>query len=851
MVEDETVIAMHETAVLTDNGLSVLAVPGATEAFAALERQHVDLVLMDVDLGSDEMDGIEASAVIADRYGVPVVFLSSRVDRETIQRAESISPYGYIAKGTAEPVMIGAIKTAFRLAEAREQQVVQEAESRFQSQLLQAVDQSVIATDLNGRVTYWNRGAEKLYEWPREEALGRQINETTVPSVSRAQAEQIMAALAKGETWAGDFLVTTKSGKQFYAHVTNSPIQDENGRLVGVIGLSFDLSKRMKMEEQLRKSEELKRITLQSIADGVVTTDTAGKVTDMNRVAQQLTGYSAGEALRRPLTDIFRIVHEVTGEALEDPVTKALASRQAVTLSNHTKLLSKDGRELHIADSAAPINDESGNTRGAVLVFRDETIRYRQERALAESEATFHRLFDSMAQGVVYHDRTGKIVQANGAATRILGLSLRQLKGTDSFDPRWRAVDERGEPLPPEDHPAMKALRTGERVERMLMGVYRPDRETYVWLSVSAVPEFHEGESTPYRVFATFEDVTPQHRLAEEREKNRRFLQTVFDAIQDFISVVDPELRIQRVNTRVRDMYPQQLPLVGKKCHEVYHGSSEMCEACPAKRALETKSVEQRTISLAESGGQARWFHVSAYPVVAEDGTVESVVEYARDVTDSMRERQETRQLLKERTSLLREIHHRVKNNMGVIASLLSLKSETIGDPEGRQALLEAQNRVATLQSLYDHLYRSNDYSGLSLHSYIGDVIREISQTYESESIDIEADIAEIALSANDAVQIGIVVNELVTNAVKHAFPDERRGTIKVTVESPEDDQIELRVADDGVGLPEGVANGQSEGYGLAIVTGFVEQIGGSLDMSAGDTGGTVLSIRFSPSDAG
>jgi two-component sensor histidine kinase len=90
-----------------------------------------------------------------------------------------------------------------------------------------------------------------------------------------------------------------------------------------------------------------------------------------------------------------------------------------------------------------------------------------------------------------------------------------------------------------------------------------------------------------------------------------------------------------------------------------------------------------------------------------------------------------------------------------------------------------------------------------------------------------------------------------VTNAVKHAFPDERRGTIKVTVESPEDDQIELRVADDGVGLPESVANGQSEGYGLAIVTGFVEQIGGSLDMSAGDTGGTVLSIRFSPSDAG
>ena len=151
--------------------------------------------------------------------------------------------------------------------------------------------------------------------------------------------------------------------------------------------------------------------------------------------------------------------------------------------------------------------------RRLAVSFEDisECTRIRQE--LEVSERNYRTLFETMAQGVVYQDRHGRILSANPAAERILGLSLDQMRGVTSLDPRWRAVREDGTTLPGEEHPAMVALQTGKPVYGFVMGVQSPAIPDKRWILVNAIPQHRGDEQQPYQVYATFEDITERYNL--------------------------------------------------------------------------------------------------------------------------------------------------------------------------------------------------------------------------------------------------------------------------------------------------------------------------------------------------
>jgi PAS domain S-box-containing protein len=389
------------------------------------------------------------------------------------------------------------------------------------------------------------------------------------------------------------------------------------------------------------ETEERLRVTLTSIGDAVITTDMQGKINNMNRAAQLLTGYTMDEALSRPLSDVFNIVNSLTGEKITNPVDTVLKTNEIVSLANHTKLISGKGKEVYIADSAAPIRKDDGETKGVVLVFRDETEKYEQEQKLRESEEQFRRLFENMAQGALYLDRSGKVVAANRAAEQILGLSSGELLNITPGDSRWKAVHEDGTHFPNENYPGLLSIESGEAVERQIMGIFHPERNDYVWISVSAYPEFRNGEPNPFRVFVTFEDITHSKKREFEQKEHKRFLQTVFDSIQEFISVQDKELNILQVNHRVQELYKDTGPLQGKKCYEAYQGRSEPCGACPTLKALETKEIQKGLLRVQKKPDEIRLFEVYAYPIKNDEGDITSVIEYARDITEQKRNEDE------------------------------------------------------------------------------------------------------------------------------------------------------------------------------------------------------------------
>ncbi len=199
-------------------------------------------------------------------------------------------------------------------------------------------------------------------------------------------------------------------------------------------------------EEALGKSEKRWEATLESIGDAVIATDTAAKVTFMNKVAEETTGWTLSEAVGNPLGQVFRIVNEVTQRVVENPVTKVLQKGVIVGLANHTILVRKNGLIVPIDDSGAPIKDKDGNITGAVLVFRDITQRRKTQDALEDSEKRYHQLFTSMAEQFqlfeLVFDKAGcpidyRILDCNPSFEQLVGKTRKQLIGKQVIKELW------------------------------------------------------------------------------------------------------------------------------------------------------------------------------------------------------------------------------------------------------------------------------------------------------------------------------------------------------------------------------------------------------------------------------
>jgi two-component system cell cycle sensor histidine kinase/response regulator CckA len=203
------------------------------------------------------------------------------------------------------------------------------------------------------------------------------------------------------------------------------------------------IAERKRADEQIKASQRWFRVTLTSIGDAVMTTDTKGRVTFINPVASSLTGWEPAEAEGRPIEQVFRIINEQSRETGENVVAKVLRERRTAELANHTALVAKDGREIPIEDSAAPILDDSGKVLGVVLVFHDVTEKRRAQKRLQESAQRYRALVQMSPDGILVH-RNNRIEFVNPAAMKLLGASSPdELVGRSPFDvyhPEYHAV---------------------------------------------------------------------------------------------------------------------------------------------------------------------------------------------------------------------------------------------------------------------------------------------------------------------------------------------------------------------------------------------------------------------------
>ncbi|HTY59722.1 MAG TPA: histidine kinase dimerization/phosphoacceptor domain -containing protein, partial [Bacteroidota bacterium] len=224
-------------------------------------------------------------------------------------------------------------------------------------------------------------------------------------------------------------------------------------------------------------------------------------------------------------------------------------------------------------------------------------------------------------------------------------------------------------------------------------------------------------------------------------------------------------------------------------------------------------------------------------------GGAPAVITNARDITERKRADDLIRSALREKEVLLREIHHRVKNNMQVISSLLNLQASQTQDAVTRTMLEESRQRVRSIAIIHEKLYNSENLASIDFGVYLKSVADELLRTFGRPDVSCVLDLDAIPFEIDKAIPAGLIVNELLTNALRHAFPEGAKGTVRVVLRSLGDGRVELVVRDDGVGFPPGRDIAGATTMGLAIIRTLVEQMQGELTMETAH--GTVCTITF------
>jgi PAS domain S-box-containing protein len=427
LVEDETLIALTESLILQKNGYRVeIANSGEQAVETALTKKEIDLVLMDINLGTG-IDGTEAAQKILEKRDIPLVFLSSHTEEEVVEKTEGITSYGYIVKNSGTTVLLAAIKMAFRLYESRQREQIGQAlktlaetgngngEDIFHCivrELAKALGtRYALAAEVNPEepeVAYtlavWNgNGFSDNFKYDLEATPCRNVREQGTclypkDVVYRFPEDQLLKDMGAESYWGTP--LRDRDGKVLgiLAALDTRPMQDQPwflGVLESFAARVAGEIVRRKNEQVLKEKEKHLAETLSSIGDAVISTDTSGRVLDLNGVAEYLTGWKKEDACGKKISNVFHIVHGRTRKKSVDPVRKALREKAVTGLENHTVLISRSGEERQVADSCAPVLDETGTLLGAVLVFRDVSEEYRKD---AEREVLSRTLAERLKE---------------------------------------------------------------------------------------------------------------------------------------------------------------------------------------------------------------------------------------------------------------------------------------------------------------------------------------------------------------------------------------------------------------------------------------------------------------------
>ena len=651
--------------------------------------------------------------------------------------------------------------------------------------ILHSSPDAITITDLEGTVIQCNEQTLRLHGFSSEqELIGKNAFDLIAEPYHESAKANLLKVLEQGVQKNLEYTFLTREGREFPAELSANVIRDAAGEPVAFVAITKDITQRRKAQQELREHRD----------------------------------------------HLEHLVRERTAqlEANNEQLTREIAEHQ------------------------------------------------RAERALRHSEERLTTLFELAPDAYYLNDLKGNFTDGNRAAEELIGYARGELIGGNFLKlkvlpanqipkaARLLAKNALGQPTGPDEFVLRR--KNGEQVPVEIRTIPVKIQDQVQVLGIAHdISERKRAEEALRRAHNELE-MRVRERTAElqqanealraeivERERAEAALRESeekyrlhFENISDVLYSIDREFRILSVSPSVkRHLGYEPEELVGKRFPLLKILAPQHLPAAfsDIRRVLSGECVDSARYDFVAKDGTRIIGEVSGAPLV-QDGKVIAVASVARDVTERVRAEERIKASLQEKEVLLKEIHHRVKNNLQVIASLLYLQSKRIKDRDALQMFQESRNRVKSMALVHERLYGSEDLARIDFAEYLRDltafVLRSYAVSSDSIKLDIKAD--DVSLGVDTAIPCGLIISELVSNSLKHAFPDGRRGNVQIDFYQT-NGHLNLTVSDDGVGLPPDLDFRNTQSLGLQLVNTLVDQLEGDIEMNG--TGGTSIKITF------
>ncbi|PAU95802.1 hypothetical protein CK503_01720 [Aliifodinibius salipaludis] len=335
-----------------------------------------------------------------------------------------------------------------------------------------------------------------------------------------------------------------------------------------------------------------------------------------------------------------------------------------------------------------------------------------------------------------------------------------------------------------------------------------------------------------------------EKQLRKKAEENQKRWETLVEQ--------DPSLIVIHIQGKVQFINSGGVDIIGAESSEDLIGKSiyEFIEEAQTDQAIdqvkevheEGKKTVPTVYKVQRLDGEQRYLQVQAMPIKYGEELAAQLV--GIDITDYVTYEEELQESLEEKSVLLQEIHHRVKNNLAIISGMMELQAMESTNEVLKDKLSDSQLRIQSMALVHELLYESDNFSKLNFKEHVSKLVKTIVQTINATaSVKIDYDLENVMLNINQAIPCALIINELVTNAMKHAFVNAKKGKISISLEE-KNEIVHLNIKDNGVGLPESFGFDNANTLGMRIIQSLIEQLEASIDFASGDEG-TNFSITF------
>lgn len=622
-------------------------------------------------------------------------------------------------------------------------------------------------------------------------------------------------------------------------------------------------------EEKLKKSENRYKQLVQHIQEGMIIVDSEDNFIFANPAALEIFGTPRSQLIGKNFKEFVR------HEDFQDLTIQNQLRKEGKSSRYETIIVRSDGTERIISISGSPLI-ENGVLLGSIAVFMDRTKQKRIENLhsvlynisnAVNKSSTLYQLFRKIHKDLsIIIDTTNIYIALYDKETNIISAPY-YVDTTNNKIPEPQQLGnglttfvlKSGKPLFLTQDKRDEMIKTGQIPDRpwkskIWMGVpLKLNNEAIGVIAVQSYtnPNLYSKDDLGILEFVSEQiaTVVSNKRAEKALQTSEKFNRTIINNSPISITARDRKGHLIIANKAWLKLWgktakdKKNSDLIGfdkhylyldkyiDKVKEIYLNGGELF-------------IPELKIHVKGDSEEFRWISQYFYAIRNETGDVDRVINLTSDITEGKKAQSKLEISLKEKEILLKEVHHRVKNNMQIISSMLKLQSSYIKDPKALELFVDSQNRVKSMALIHEKLYQSDNFENVDFYQYVriltSNLIRSLSVNPEYVNLIIEID--NVLLNINKAIPCGLIINELISNVFKHAFTGEKKGIVRVVMKQEEKNYL-LQVIDDGKGFPDNINFKETDSLGLQLVSALNTQLHGDISMRVDN--GTTFEIKF------